>query len=111
MTPQSNHNYQSNWLSLAHHWTDLGLVFKGQVASLALVQMLATRWCYFNWLPMWPPDGTTFKTHRSDDTCCIDYIVCLTLQTVYKIHTLREITHCIITNAVFYTQNTRLCTV
>ena len=30
-----------------------------QVASLALVLILATRWRYLNCLPMWPPDGTT----------------------------------------------------
>ena len=30
-----------------------------QVASLALVPILPTRWRYMNWLLTWPPDGTT----------------------------------------------------
>ena len=36
-----------------------GNVSTCQVASLALVLILATRWRYLNCLPMWPPDGTT----------------------------------------------------
>ena len=30
-----------------------------QVATLALVPILTTRWRYLNWLTMWPPDGTS----------------------------------------------------
>ena len=30
-----------------------------QVASLALVLILATRWRHLNLFPIWPPDGTT----------------------------------------------------
>ena len=33
--------------------------FKFYTEGLALVPILATRWRYLNWLPMWPPVDTT----------------------------------------------------
>ena len=37
----------------------LSTLFNFFTEGLALVPILATRWRYFNWLPMWPPDDTT----------------------------------------------------
>ena len=39
--------------------TCIGSKFDHQIAPLALVTNLTTRWRHLHWLQIWPPDGTT----------------------------------------------------
>ena len=61
------HNGPRNWLrNMDQTWqqhgiTNISCKFGHQMAPLALVANMATRWRHLHYLQIWPPDGVTCK--------------------------------------------------